>query len=270
MDISVPYKQDFMYMDKIQEIDIKFTETSDYVNLLKFVEQFSHYRINLEIQKPDFDFAFIKVLMKANSNIYLKLNGEYIPYIPKLQEMGIRYYFTYTPGNWESLTSLIEAKPSDIYIMGELGFNLIAVKSILREYNIRVRTVVNVALVDDPFRTLDSNRRFFIRPEDLELYAGLIDTIEFMIDSNHNLNTLFEIYIIDKHWFGNLSEIVTNLPGRINNPNLLSEFTRKRIDCKQRCYQGSPCRLCDAFVNLANEMEDRDFHILKDLYNEST
>jgi hypothetical protein len=52
-----------------------------------------------------------------------------------------------------------------------------------------------------------SIKTFFIRPEDLSLYEGIIDTFEFYTDEKDatKINALYEIYTKDKVWNGKLS-----------------------------------------------------------------
>ena len=145
---------------------------------------------------------------------------------------------------------------SDVFVSGELGFDLERVKWYADLNNIKIRCYVNVS--QSMWKAGDGFKDFYIRPEDIDFYGNYIDTIEFY-NSVDNQNVLYEIYFKDKEWNGNLREIIKGLKLDINNYYILGpEFGRRRSQCNKDCIKGERCELCDRLADLAKSLEDSE------------
>lgn len=83
--------------------------------------------------------------------------------------------FTDIVTDWDILTHLITFNPHGIYIGGALGFELESVSNILHKYGINIWVYPNLA--QSSISTTPGQKKFWIRPEDVELYATYIDVM---------------------------------------------------------------------------------------------
>jgi len=171
------------------------------------------------------------------------------------------FYFTYPIDNWDEFIGYCEEGVSDVFIVGELAFDLERVAAAAHEKNIRIRCYPNVCQTRwNGYKT--GLTTFFIRPEDLYLYEDYIDVIEFDLTPNflYQQETYYTIYFHDKKWEGNLQNIIKGLKIPINNYYLLgNEFGKRRINCQKRCLKNNRCNYCEVLVELAKTIEDSDY-----------
>ena len=92
----------------------------------------------------------------------------------------------------------------------------------------------------------------WIRPEDLSLYESYIEAIEFEDCDLKKEQALYRIYMEQKAWPGDLDMIITNLNYPGVNRMIPSDFTKRRMNCGQRCQSGNHCKLCYRYLDLAN------------------
>lgn len=189
-------------------------------------------------------------------NIAIILPDKY--YSTELKEHNIPFYFEDSAFTWDQLRGMVSLGVSDIFISGELGFDLERIRWYADLNNVKIRCYVNIA--QSMWKLGDGFKDFYIRPEDIDFYSNYIDIAEFY-DSVNNQNVLYEVYFHDKEWNGNLREIVKGLTLDINNYYILgSEFARRRSQCKKKCIKGERCELCDRLAELAKSLEDsKDF-----------
>jgi tetratricopeptide (TPR) repeat protein len=72
---------------------------------------------------------------------------------------------------WDQLHYLISLGVSDIYVVEDLCFELPAVAKECHKHNIRVRVIPNVA--QSSINASAPLKKFFIRPEDIDIYVNL-------------------------------------------------------------------------------------------------
>lgn len=183
----------------------------------------------------------------------LKLRAEDVTAAERLK--GTSFFCKQTICDWDSLFTMIEwygADLSDMYIGGELGFEIELVSRYLHGLGIEVRCTPNEATKTNNLGVRDY-RSFFIRPNDLHLYDEFIDVVEFM-STYGDPEVLFEIYTKDKKWNGPLNQVIANTNIKVNNKNILPIFGIKRVSCGRKCLHGKKCEMCPKVLHLAETM----------------
>lgn len=142
---------------------------------------------------------------------------------------------------------------TDIYIINELGFSLDKLAIAAHKLGVKLRVYPNVAQTS-AFNEMPALKKFFIRPEDIDLYSDYIDTCEFY-NSDKKLETYYKIYKEDKKWFGKLNEIIIDFNSEIDNKYIIPRFAEKRIRCNKSCIKGGYCHRCDRIEELSHTLE---------------
>lgn len=252
--------------EEIGEINIVYDKQD--TALITFLQTYSTKRINLIIRDIDFFIerkeynklnAIKSALPESNFTVcFGELNGggealkRAIGAFKYLE--GIPYYTGSVATNWDTLHYLLLQGVCDIYIGEQLGFELDKVSEQCKKHNIRIRSFANIA--QNAVADTDAYLKFFIRPNDIDLYSNYIDTIEFWGPDDRQ-DILFEIYSKGT-WIGDLNEIILGFKEPINNQCIAPLFGSMRINCGKKCLKGSHCRMCYTIANLANTMKDKN------------
>lgn len=264
MKTCIEWRKSFKYFDQVDEYNIEYKPNKN-EKLLDFLEHYAKEdkRVNIYTEPIESNIEVLAAIQKTKSyNMVIVIDESPFRLNQKMQDFLIGnqcdYYFYYFCSNWDTFNRMIELEVSDIFISGELGFDLKRVAAVAGEKNVQLRSFVN--LCQTHFG--DTFRGFFIRPEDIDIYGEYIDVFEFY-ESSSKQNVLYDVYFHDKHWDGNLREIVKNLDVDINNYYLLgSEFANRRINCKRNCFKGEKCNLCNNLKELADTLEDsKDYDV---------
>jgi hypothetical protein len=172
--------------------------------------------------------------------------------ITLLRDRAIPFYLGYPISDLYTIMGLMNIGVTDIKIEGPLVFNLASVKNLIKDTDINIRIVPNVAYTNGlPYK--DGVLGSWIRPEDLSNYEELIDVIEFEnIPTKAKEQALYRLYMEDKEWDGNLSDLITNLNYPGLNRMIPTTMSCLRKNCKQACLSGSNCKICYRMLYLAN------------------
>lgn len=248
-ELNIPYNSkdptliDFMLKNK----DKKFNLFGAYVK--KDVDLF----IQIKEKYPELDFTLAPEYYNSNDrDDFLSCSGNLPIYYP------ICLY------SWDQFFNIININKNikDIIITNELCFELDAIASCAHERNIRIRTIANIA--QSTVTNIPPLKKFFIRPEDTYIYEPYIDVLEFQnTNSLLELETYYKIYNIDKKWYGNLREIISNFDYDLDSRFLLPSFAERRLKCGKRCFKGKPCRICEVTTELADTLKDKNL-LIKD------
>lgn len=248
----------YTHLNEIDEINIKFRKED--TTLLAFLLEHKHQRINIYIENildfiADGSIEIFKAIKQGHPQLDFALVLPGFTYddnfISTLKEHSIKFYFQTFVSNWDVLHDLAQMGVSDMFITEILGFELMAVKSILDSYGVKVRCFANVAQSAAKNMGL---KTFFIRPEDVEYYSAYVDCIEFFGPRDRQ-EVFYKIYKIDGKWFGKLNEIIIGLDSTLDSRNVLKEFAKRRASCGKRCLKGSPCNLCGVMTELSETLE---------------
>lgn len=253
---SIPFFWDFKYFKDDIQLSINFKPKIK--QLLNFFEKYQKYPINIIIQDTidrtnykEYTEIF-KVIKENYPNADFRVGLP--PYISKkdmaffVENFPVSCYSRRIIESLDDFNDSIAMGASDIFIGGLLGSYLPELHLKAAATQCKIRTYCNYAFVssiyDNPLKS------FFIRPEDIDLYAEYIDIFEIAKSESLNdiiINTYYEIYAKDKVWHGPLEEIILNYPGTEDNRTILPFFAERKIKCKKRCsYQvHNICQFCD-------------------------
>lgn len=171
-----------------------------------------------------------------------------------LIDNGYKAHLLHPITDWEIYRNLIYSGVTDIYIDGPLGFCTRELLISKGEALIRVSPQVsaNAAL----FPKDNTANTFYIRPEDLHLYEGIIDVIDFKEPNKDKEDTLFDIYKRGS-WLGDLKDLIDTMNVNVKNPYIKPEFGEARLNCQQACnIPGHSCHLCQTQFQLTNLVID--------------
>lgn len=170
--------------------------------------------------------------------------------IPK----GLKFFYGRAPLNWDEFALWVAAGVSDIYVGNEMGFEIKRVAAAVEDLPIQIRVIPNLAQAYG--NELDI-RSFYIRPEDVFRYEGLIDVLEFYENQDisfTNSSVLYEIYTRGK-WGGSINAIIMGLKDNIPNAQLPDLFGSRRTRCNKECIKGRNCTVCTTSASLAKSMQ---------------
>lgn len=253
-------------MDFLPEM-VKFLKNH---NLQRIVINFPNFQEMDENIKEKIPTIFEDVINKYHSNNFTlrfpslyELEQEEVEWINE-KCAAVPYYFNTLVDDWDTLIGSAQMGVSDVLVVNSLGFSLGKVRAAIGP-DINIRVYPNIAQ-----SKFAQNRfpQFYIRPEGLMLYDDAIDVIEIYQLPYDNPeytrtdpDTLFEIYMQDGKWFGELKELILHLNENIYSPSLPVEFDTYRINCDKKCTHHESrrkCTLCQRFITLSNTMKDNE------------
>ena len=160
-----------------------------------------------------------------------------------------RFMFSDKIGNWEVLQFILSLEPIEVYITDMLGFCLPDVKKVCKDVGIRIYANWAQSAWDNSPDIL----KFYVRPEDLDVYNKFVSGIEFVGDTVIQ-EVMFNTYSRG-YWYGDLAEIIIGLNTHIDSRRLPHEFGAYRVGCRKRCICGSHCGVCRAMQKFVERME---------------
>lgn len=233
--------------------EICYCYAGDIAVLLDFLKEHQDYaQINVMID--EIDTLLIKAFNALHehniNNVALCLTGAPENYDTSLlQSIALPFYFYSIATNWEQLHYYLHCGVSEIIIGEILGFYAKKAAEIAHSRNVKIRAYANVA---QSYLNKDkSMTAFFIRPEDVRYYEGIIDTIEFWGELEKQ-STFYKIYKSGK-WLGPLDFIIIGLHSEVSNLAIINAFGAARVKCEKRCLQGRKCSLCANVQHIAKQ-----------------
>lgn len=271
MKFAIPFSKNFKYFNQQQtQINIKYKPNIK--ALYDFVKEYQSYRINfiLPIDSSIDDViskykALKETLPNSNIVICFPLYNENIQ--NRFIQQQIPHYYKEFVTSYEKFQGFLKLAVTDIFVAEQLAFSVQFISKITKEKGIQIRSFCNVC--QKGFPTTPSLKGFFIRPQDMDLYAQFIDVFQFYFSEQttfqFNLNTLYEIFAIDKKWKGKLKQIILSYDGQENNNFILPDFGAYRLRCRRKCFsQGSSvCKICDQIVDLSYILKEKNLIIEK-------
>lgn len=259
------------HLNDFDEITIRYNPSDK--SLIESMQQHKDQRINIYIRdNQDFidndRIKFFEVLKDEypDFNFVLKLKDykdELTQEVYKLivnSEKDLKYFFATNVSDFDTFWGIIGLKPTDIYIVQEMGFYAKQCAEAAHEFGIKLRAFPNVA--QSAWDETPGISKFFIRPEDVKIYEDYIDVFEFYGNSSHKADVYYEIYTKkDPYWFGNLNEIIISLNEDLDSRCLLPQFAERRVSCGKRCLKGKKCQVCAVTQHLAKVLNKNNVTI---------
>ena len=262
MKYCINYSNKSHIIDKVDEILIRYDKNKILELFTQFIPAHLNQRIIVQLIEEDNIDTIVNNLKKIisiyNENKDIKFDIQ-LPFynqkfIEELKDTNLKYFFKAAANSWDKFTGLISQNVSDIYITDELAFELDKVAEIAHKNNIKVRIYPNIA--QSRWDKLSDILKFFIRPEDIEMYEPYVDVCEFYGDKAQQIDTYYKIYQEDKKWFGDLQEIIIGLDSKIDSRYIIPRFAEKRIKCGKDCLKGGKCEMCKRILDLSEQLEN--------------
>lgn len=249
---SIPYNKNFQYLKEIDEVIFHYNKNEGAI--LKYAQENPNQTIVAEmvstkIEEDKIPFTSLPLL----KNMKLLISEEQASYY-----QGLPHFFITQAKDWSTLIHLLTLNPTDIYVSEALGFEMVQVAEVLHSFGIKVRCFPDVGQSAYGSEA-DEITKFFIRPEDIELYSNYVDVFEFWSSRNEptKMNTLYNIYAIQKEWKDDLFFLLSSFHQEVNNESILPNFAETRLKCGKRCIKTPKdktpaCQVCQRCVELSN------------------
>lgn len=232
----------FDYLDEVEELEIRYNKKD--TTLLDFLDKYKDKTIiisDIEVE----DAERLLLLFKKYPNIVLKISYADVDIYDFIKEHYIPFYFEDLVSGWDEFYGIVTMpapRPKYIYLSGEICFHIATAAFIAHNNDVEVRIIPNYA--QSQWEDLPDIIKFFIRPEDMHIYAPYVDVVELFIEQPHQLNILYEIYRQKEEWPDDLRYIIFNLKRPLPNNDIISIFGESRIRCQKRCLKGNSCAIC--------------------------
>ena len=260
MKYSIPYYDNFRYFDKIDEIILNYSNNDD--NIIEFVKNnyTPEQRIIVDVTQKliehggdylDEMIPTLKKFYESHNNMTVKTS---FFHFEQLADECIPYFFIEQCTTKEDVFAYISAGASDVYIVNDLGFDIVEVGNYCHRKDVNVRVYPNIRQYGSyEADYLPQIAGFFIRPEDIKLYEPYVDICEFLAP-NDRLSVLYEIYT-QGYWQGDLQYLIGGLEEITPNATILPLFGENRLTCKHKCMLEN-CNLCMRYQTNALVFQD--------------
>lgn len=253
MNYALEFNRNSKYLTDINEIIVKYEGNEN--ELRNFLTMHNAQKITISIEtfiKPQTITDLLE--LKKEGYSFSVRSAVILPeHIDLFKKAGIPFFIGRQIMSWDEFLYHIELGVSEIYISGSLGFELEAVSRIAKEHNVKLRAIPNIAQGYD--LGIPPLKKFFIRPEDTELYSQYIDTFELQ-GPHDKIDILYKIYRSGQ-WYGNIRELIINFDVDLDTKHVIPLFGEKRINCGRRCLKGKRCHLCDSISDLAETLGEK-------------
>lgn len=154
----------------------------------------------------------------ANYTICWEFAGDYDEHIiaDKCKEYELNFCFSKPAYTYDVLYGLADIGVSDIFISGDLGFDIDSIKRLKRRYRVWGSTIVIRAYPDicqSNWQSMTPELTFWMRPEDQLIYEDAIDVLHSWMGIKGQVyaDVWYNVYAIEKKWFGNLNTLINGL-----------------------------------------------------------
>ena len=241
MKVCLNSRQSAEYLKKADEILFAYRDRQA---IPEIAEQYPNATCILEIPKEEnYSVDEIREFNILTKNKLILCIGNLNDVI--LTRLGIPYFWEYRICSYEDLMAVKNMGVDSFLVGAPLFFQT----DLIKKSGLKARVVTNAAQDGTLMHTSGINGTW-IRPEDLEMYADIVESISFSANTLSQEQALYRIYCENKEWSGNISDIVFYLNADATNRLLPPQFTEYRLNCGQKCYK---CNLCDRYFSLANE-----------------
>ena len=254
------------FLQKVDEIIIKY-QSNDIIALKDFLNSHLEQRIIISIEdnltfiknkeldifkelKDKYNYSNFALRFNIEENLLYTINDE-------MRKSGIPYFYNTLATDLDTFTGLINSGASDVYIGGNLGFEIKDISRIAHQKGIKIRVYPNKCQTN--WIGTPDIKTFFIRPEDVPSYEPYVDVMEIwaenLVDKN-NIDVYYKIYAIDKEWYGDLKEFLIDWNSNLDNRFIIPQFAEARLNCKKRCLKGHPCHVCERIIDISKKLKE--------------
>ena len=254
------------FLQKVDEIIIKY-QSNDIIALKDFLNNHLEQRIIISIEdnltfiknkeldifkelKDKYNYSNFALRFNIEENLLYTINDE-------MRKSGIPYFYNTLATDLDTFTGLINSGASDVYIGGNLGFEIKDISRIAHQRGIKIRVYPNKCQTN--WIGTPDIKTFFIRPEDVPSYEPYVDVMEIwaenLVDKN-NIDVYYKIYAIDKEWYGDLKEFLIDWNSNLDNRFIIPQFAEARLNCKKRCLKGHPCHVCERIIDISKKLKE--------------
>lgn len=268
MKYAITFAKTFRYFDLIDEVII--TPYKGDVEIIEYVEKTfkPEQRVILDLTELEESkissfkdmVTILRKLKEINPLITAKISITFPKEdIDELKDAEIPFIFMEYAENFEMFYVQKELGASDIYVTGALGFYLDKLQPFRDK--VKLRVFPNIAQsTRGTTKLLPQLIKFYIRPEDIELYQDYIDVLE-IFPCKDRTTVIYEIYK-RQQWLGKLSDIIMDLDNDIDNDVISPYFALHRIKCHQDCLLDR-CTLCQQIYSLGKKFEEAEIVLYK-------
>lgn len=254
------------FLQKVDEIIIKYY-SNDIIALKDFLNNHLEQRIIISIEdnltfiknkeldifkelKDKYNYSNFALRFNIEENLLYTINDE-------MRKSGIPYFYNTLATDLDTFTGLINSGASDVYIGGNLGFEIKDISRIAHQKGIKIRVYPNKCQTN--WIGTPDIKTFFIRPEDVPSYEPYVDVMEIWAETlaeKQNIDVYYKIYAIDKEWYGDLKEFLIDWNSNLDNRFIIPQFAEARLNCKKRCLKGHPCQVCERIIDISKKLKE--------------
>lgn len=218
-------------------------------NVIQFIEE-EHWRLINAIYEEHQNFSVcLHALHKFTEFSTEELRA--------VGELKMPWFTGKLVSTFDQLNYLLSIGASQVYIVEDLGFDLQRAKRVCSSRHAKIRVFPNVA--QSSVHMTPALKKFFIRPEDLQLYSDVVDIVEFWGPTDRQA-ILRRIY--DKgRWPGDLNDLILDLNYSIDSHRILAQFGEVRKTCGRKCMKGSSCAICEKISDIAQKLKSAHIQV---------
>jgi hypothetical protein len=268
--IAIPFLLNNPLNDIAAEFNLEFDDKINNLDkLMDFIDVYPDTRMNISFTNG-LDKKMAKTLARYSDNVYIRLQPSDIIACQVLAEDNIKFFFdrSVSANTYNSLEDFIALGVTDIYITDDLVYNLKVMRKWADEHHINLRLIVNRI----PSTALSAGNDYkspIFRPEDMDILENYFDCFEFAFEEypdKAQVGIMYKIWFEDRKWFGELSEINSDIKFYFPNYSVIPFHRDFKMNCTRRCDSryDNPCRKCSQLIEIATMLAEKDIIIKED------
>lgn len=242
----------------LDEVNVKF-DPEDTDVLFEYMVEHKHQRVNAKVSNMNHIFDY-HLLEKFENFKDEHKEIDFAIILPKYdlniaqlcEQKELKFFFDTVVRDWETFNLFLSCGVSDIYLVEQMMFEIKEASAAAHKKGVKIRTFPNIA--QRKYEETQAIKCFFIRPEDIDLYEGLVDVMDLYTVEEINQDVIYEAYAEDKMWWGPLKEIIIGLDDNIDGKYIIPRFGERRLDCGRKCFKGKNCEICDTINQLSHNL----------------
>ena len=282
MKYCLNYWRKSQYLNTIEELNINFegADTSEFENFVKFLANHKEQKINVIIESQfinnfftnNFDALFNALWRDSEENQHFALRFYEDTVSVALDERVLNFlrqpdrcpaYLGLIAYTVEYFNFFISLGANEVFVGGDLGFMLPIIRLRADKENVKIRVYPNIC---QGIAFTPSLVKFFIRPNDISIYAPYIDVCE-LYGKGAIEETAYEAYK-EEEWFGPLEQIIYDLnteeqPFTFDNRSILPQFGQLRLLCQRECMTKGACNICPNIKEISEALSEKGVIIKK-------